>query len=109
MARSEKKTDLSGREYVQHYDERGRETIRSYVETNKYTGKKEVVHYNEEGRKCGVSQKKKDYWTEKEYVETEYYDPHEFDDFFHSLESWLPLGLFLLLGVVFVVSYIYFT
>lgn len=70
--KSRKYTDLRGKEYVQHYDDQGQETVRSYVETNPYTECQEVAHYDKHGNKVGVSRKKRDWWTEKEYIETDY-------------------------------------
>lgn len=106
--KSEKRTDISGKEYIQHYDEDGKRTIKSYAETNRITGREEVVHYDERGKKVGVSQKKKDYWTDKDYIETERYDPYESEKFTHSLIDKLSPVFFVVIAVIFVVSYIHF-
>lgn len=104
--RSEKKTDLSGKTYTQHY-ENGKPVGRSYVETDQYTGKKQVVHYNEEGRRYATSQRKTDYWTEKEYVETNYESTAPL--FSDKTTSNLGCLLLVLLAVVFVAAFCYFT
>lgn len=107
MTRSEKKIDLDGKEYTQFYDHRGRPTVRSYVETDYETGKSKISHYNDSGRKFAESRKHKD-WAEKEYIETEYYNLREQDSFRESITDKLVPVFFILIGIIFVVSYIAF-
>lgn len=107
MTRSEKKIGLDGKEYTQFYDDRGRPTVRSYVETDRDTGKTKISHYNDEGRKFAESRKYKD-WTEKEYIETEYYNLREQDSFIETIGEKLVPVFFILVAIVFVISYITF-
>lgn len=107
--KSEKRKDIADREYVQHYDENGKPSIKSYVETNQYTGRKEVVHYDENGRRVGTSKKKRDYWTDKEYIETNYENPYEVENFIGSLIDKFSLLILGVIVVIFVVSYCYFS
>ena len=80
IMKSRKYTDRRGKEYIQHYDDDGRETVRSYAETNPYTGCQEVVHYDSDGKKVAASRRKTDWWTEKEYVETDYVSRSTYKD-----------------------------
>lgn len=65
--KSEKKTTFWGKEYVQHYDSKGKKSGRSERKETLF-GKKYTQHYDSKGEKRGRSEKKET-WTGRKYTQ----------------------------------------
>ncbi len=65
MAHSEKKTPWFSKSHVQHYDDSGNKTGKSFDKTNPITNKTKTVHTDQNNNKIGSSENIKDSFTGK--------------------------------------------